>query len=37
MPLSFSNDPDNPINPGYIVEDALDDEEQVDFELRLKE
>ena len=32
MPLSFSNDPDNPINPDYIVEDASDDEEHVDFE-----
>ena len=32
MPLSFSNDPDNPINPDYIVEDASEEEEQVDFE-----
>jgi hypothetical protein len=32
MPLSFSTDPDDPINPDYVVEDASDEEEQVDFE-----
>jgi hypothetical protein len=33
MPLSFTNDPDDPIDPDYIVEDASDEEEeQVVFE-----
>jgi hypothetical protein len=36
MPLTFSNEPDDPINPDYIMEDASD-EEQVDFEAAMED
>jgi hypothetical protein len=35
MPLTFTNNGDDPINPGYTLEDALD-EEEVDFKAALK-
>jgi hypothetical protein len=36
MPLTFTNKGDDPINPGYTLEDALD-EEEVNFEAAFKE
>jgi hypothetical protein len=32
MPLTFSNDGDDPLDPAYTLEDASDGEEEVDFE-----
>jgi hypothetical protein len=38
MPLTFTTEPEDPLDPGYLVEDASDEyEEQVEFEAVLDE